>query len=500
MPELLEMTDIKKSFGGIQALRGVTFDLAVGEVHALVGENGAGKSTLIKILSGAHLPDEGEIRMDGQAVRIRNPKDAQQLGIATIYQETSLYPDLSVLENIFMGRQLKTRLGTLDWQGMRQKAQALLEEMGIDLPLTARLGDLGKARAQLVEIVKALSQQARVLIMDEPSAALTPGDVERLFQVIKKLQASGVAIIYISHRLEEIFGVADRVTVLRDGQSVGSSAVAGVSQDWLITHMVGRSLSRLYPRTLRAPGKPLLEVSGLTRFGVFSNISFSVREGEIVGLAGLVGSGRSEVVRAIFGVDSYDKGKVLFNDKPLPREPAETVKAGLALLPEDRAHQGLILPLSIQRNLALAMLPKLQSFGFVQENREEALGQKFIKVLQIRPSQPDLPAGNLSGGNQQKIVLGKWLATEPTVLILDEPTQGVDVGTKAEVHRLVDGLVQQGLGILLISSDMPEVLGMADRILVMHQGRISAELARGASAEEVMRAAAGLEVEVSHVR
>ena len=493
MAELLVMQGITKSFGGIHALKGVDFDLRQGEVHAVVGENGAGKSTLIKVLSGAHTPDAGTVLLDGQEAVLGTPRRAQNLGIATIYQETSLYPDLTVLENIFMGQQPHTRLGLIDWSAMRREATALFQRLGIEIALDARLGDLGKARAQLVEIAKALVRDSRILIMDEPTAALTPSDVEKLFAIIRGLKADGVAVIYISHRIEEIFEVADRVTVLRDGETVAADVVSNVEHGWVISHMVGRSLNQLYPRTLREPGKVLLEVRGLTRFGAFEDVSFEVREGEIVGLAGLVGSGRSEVAQAIFGVDPYDSGSVRFLGEPLPHEPSHTVRMGLALLPEDRGRQGLIQPLSMRENLALAMLPRLQRFGFVDDAGVAELAGRYIEAVQIRPATPELPASNLSGGNQQKIVLGKWLATQPTVLILDEPTQGVDVGTKAEVHRLVDELVQQGLGIVLISSDLPEVLGMADRILVMHRGRLVSELPRGSSAEDVMRSAAGVE-------
>lgn len=498
MSDLLSMRGITKSFGGVHALKGVDFDLGPGEVHAIVGENGAGKSTLIKVLSGAHSPDAGTIHIGGQTVHIGNPRRAQILGVATIYQETSLYPDLTVLENIFMAQQPRSRLGLIDWQAMRTEAVRLFTRLGIDIPLSARLGDLGKARAQLVEIAKALVRDSRILIMDEPTAALTPSDVERLFRIIQGLAKNGVGVIYISHRIEEIFSVADRVTVLRDGETVGSGPLASVDSEWVISRMVGRPLGQLYHRTTRQPGRVLLDVRGLTRYGAFDDVSFVVREGEIVGLSGLVGSGRSEVAQAIFGVDVYDRGTVTFLGEPLRGNPSITVRRGLALLPEDRGRQGLIQQLAVGENLALSMLSRMQRFGLVDDSRVSELARRYIQAVQIRPPRPDIVANNLSGGNQQKIVLGKWLATQPAVMILDEPTQGVDVGTKAEVHRMMDDLVQKGLGIILISSDLPEVLGMADRILVMHRGHLAGELPRGSSAEDVMRSAAGMnQVQVS---
>lgn len=485
---LLQLSNIRKSFGGVQALKGVSFDLKAGEIHALVGENGAGKSTLIKVLSGAHQPNTGTIQLEGKAVSFSSPRHAQSAGIATIYQETSLFPDLSVLENMFMGRQPTLPGGRIDWRGMERSAKALFDRLDLKLPLHARLGDLGKARSQLVEIAKALSQDARILILDEPTAALAHNDVEHLFAILRELKAQGVSMIYISHRLEEIFTLADRVTVLRDGEAVGSSPVRDVDQEWLISKMVGRVAKELYPRTLREAGKPLLEVRDLTQQGSFSDINLTVREGEIVALAGLVGSGRTEVARAIFGIDPYERGSVLLEGKPVGTRPREVVQAGISMVPEDRGRQGLISSFNIKQNLSLPLLELLETLRF---SAEEQLSQEFIDKLQIRPSRSSMLVKNLSGGNQQKVVIGKWLATRPKVLILDEPTQGVDVGAKAEIHKLMDALVQEGLGILMISSELLEVLGMADRVLVMREGRIITELPRGASQEQVMRAATG---------
>lgn len=489
---LLKLSGIHKRFAGVHALKGVDFELNEGEVHGLVGENGAGKSTLIKILAGVYHPDEGAVWLDERKLTIQNPKHARDLGVVTIFQETTAYADLSVLENLFMGLQPRTRLGLVAWSQMRREAEQVFARLGVDLPLHARMGGLSRAQLKLVEIAKALLQHARVLIMDEPSAALLAADVERLFEIIKGLREQGVSVIYITHRVEEIFRIADRVTVLRDGERVGAELTERVTQDWLINKMVGRQLETLYTRHPRAPGEPLLEVRRLTRAGYFEDVSFTVREGEIVAFAGLVGSGRSEVARAVFGIDPYEAGEVILLGKPLPAYPWKAVAAGLALLPEDRSGQGLVLPFSVKNNLTLAYLRALQRGGFIDEAAEYSLAERFINALRVRTPGPDVPTLNLSGGNQQKVVLGKWLAVNPKVLILDEPTQGVDVGAKTEIHRHVDELVGQGLGILLISSDLPEVLGMADRILVMHRGKLVAELARGASAEEVMRPATGL--------
>ena len=492
MPELLEMRGIRKRFGGVVALDGVDFGVDRGQVHALIGENGAGKSTLIKILSGAHQPDEGEILLDGERVTMGSPREAQERGVATIYQEGSLYPDLSILENLFIGHQPRTRLGAVDWGAMRRQTSDVFDRLEIEVPLTSRAGDLSRAQTKLVEIARALLRDARIIIMDEPTAALPGDDVDRLFAIVRELSDEGVAVVYISHRLEEVFEVAERVTVLRDGTRVGESPVHEVDQDWLIEKMVGRSLDQLYPRNLREPGAPVLEVRGLARSGVFEDISFTIREGEVVGLAGLVGSGRSEVARAVFGLDAYDSGSVTLRGKPLPNDPSRAIDRGVALLPEDRTRQGLVLPFSVKDNVTLAVLKDVSDSTFLNRDREVTIADRFIDSLNIRTPSWRTPTEDLSGGNQQKVVLSKWLATEPQLLILDEPTQGVDVGAKSELHQLIDDLVQEDVGVLLISSDLEEVLGMADRILVMHRGQITDELVRGATAEEVMRAATGL--------
>ncbi|MDZ7802000.1 MAG: sugar ABC transporter ATP-binding protein [Trueperaceae bacterium] len=507
MPDLLRMRGIDKRFGGVHALRSVDFTVYSGEVHALLGENGAGKSTLIKILSGVYAPDAGAIHVDAREVHLSAPRDAQELGIATIYQEGSLYPDLSVLENLFMGSQPRTRFGTLDWTEMRRRAREVFERLDVHIPLKARGGALSRAQTKLVEIARALLRDARIIVMDEPTAALPSDDVERLFGIVRELRAAGVAVVYISHRLEEIFRIADRVTVLRDGARIGTSEVSEVDHDALIQMMVGRNLGALYAHEPHPPGRVLLEVRDLRRAGVFDDVSFDVREGEIVAMAGLVGSGRSEVARAIYGIDDYDDGTVRLAGTPLPTTPWRVVKAGVGLLPEDRTLQGLVLPFPIRHNVTLPILDRVSRGGTLVDARERTIADRFVETLRIRTPSSDLSTDTLSGGNQQKVVLAKWLAAEPKLLILDEPTQGVDVGAKTEIHALIDGLAGEGIGVLLISSDLEEVLGMADRILVMHRGRVAKQLDRGATAEAVMRAATGVRApattgseESAHVR
>jgi len=498
MRAILCLENIHKSFGGVQALKGVDFELYPGEIHAVVGENGAGKSTLIKIISGVHSPDIGKIIFENREVAIENPRIAQALGIATVYQEPNLYPDLSVLENLFSGRLLK-RGFLLDWEKMRQRAKEVLSLLDVDLVLQAPLKRLSRAQTQLVQIARALLAQARVFILDEATAALSPEETKRLFEILERLRSQGVGIIYISHRLEEIFRLADRVTVLRDGEVVGRAKVRDISVNRLVQLMVGREIRDLYPRTPRTPGRTLLEVRNLSRRGVFEEISFEVKEGEIVALAGLVGSGRSEVARAIYGLDARDKGQISLEGQQIPPRPWDALRAGLILLPEDRTRQGGILSFPISWNIGFSIIDYLRNRWTIDERREHCLAKEMIQLLDIRPPKPELSLGSLSGGNQQKVVLGRCLLVRPKVLILDEPTQGVDVGAKAEIHRLMDRLVGEGMGILLISSDLPEVLGMADRILVMHRGRLVAHLPRGSSPEDIIKAATGL-AEAPHVR
>ncbi|GAA3174527.1 MULTISPECIES: sugar ABC transporter ATP-binding protein [Streptomyces] len=518
--ELLRVEGVTKSFPGVRALDGVDLSLRSGEVHVLLGENGAGKSTLIKMLSGAHRPDQGRILAaqgaDGSAdglreVHIRSAQDAERIGIATIYQEFNLVPGLTVAENIFLGRQPRTALGLVDRKTMRARAAELLRRVRLDVSPSTPVAELGIARLQMVEIAKALSLDARVLIMDEPTAVLTSEEVETLFGIVRELRADGVGIIFITHHLEEIGALGDRVTVLRDGRSV-AEVPATTDEDELIRLMVGRDISEQYPR-LRpdSPGAPLLRVRGLTRHGargskgaparpVFEGIDFEVRAGEVVGLAGLVGAGRTEVARALFGVDRYDAGTVEVDGKALaPGDVRAAMRAGLGLVPEDRKGQGLVLDASLQDNLVLARLDRDTRGGLVDRRGQRREAAAVAAQLKVRMSGLGQSARTLSGGNQQKIVIGKWLLTETRLLILDEPTRGIDVGAKVEIYQLINELTAAGCAVLMISSDLPEVLGMSDRVLVMSQGRIAGELAAAeATQDAVMELAVQAPAGASH--
>jgi rhamnose transport system ATP-binding protein len=492
---VLELRHIRKSFAGLVALHDATLQLFPGAVHALVGENGAGKSTLIKVLAGVYQPDEGQILLDGRPVTFDQPAQARDAGIAVIYQEPTLFPDLSVAENIFMGRHpIGARLRRIQWQTLHQAVRQLLGQVGLDLDPRERVRGLSVADQQLVEVAKALSLNARVVVMDEPTASLTPGEVARLFGIVRRLREHQKAIVFISHRLEEIFAISDDVTVLRDGAYVGTFPIADLTPEQVITHMVGRPLSALHERARGTAGKPLLQVAGLRRAGIFTDISFEVRAGEIVGLAGLVGAGRTEVARAIFGIDPLDAGTIALDGQPVRfASPRAAVKAGLSYVPEDRQAQGLVLPLPISQNITLPLLREMARGGLLQPARERALAEDYGRRLRLRARSVQQRARDLSGGNQQKVVLAKWLATRPKVLILDEPTRGIDVGAKAEVHRLMGELATAGLAILMISSELPEILAMSDRILVMREGRLVAEMDHAeATQERIMAAAAGL--------
>ena len=491
---LVELRGISRSYGGVRAVEDVSFYVERGAVHALVGENGAGKSTLVKILTGIVQPDEGEIVFDGEPRRIGDAHTAHRLGIVAMYQEPTVFQDLTVAENVFAGRHLRTRLGTVDWRAMRRETARILGELAVEIDPDTPVRGLGVADRQLLEIAKALSSSARLLIMDEPTAALSPHEVESLFATIRRLRDRGVAVLYISHRLEEVSALADVVTVLRDGRHIYTRPADQLSQAQIIRLMVGRSLDQLFPKEQAEIGDVVFKAEGLSRGGLFSDVSFELRRGEIVGLAGFVGSGRTEVARAIFGVDPLDSGRLWIDGRAFrPRSPRAALRRGLAYLPEDRIHQGLIQPMSIARNATMAILPELTPGGILRPWRELALTRRFMEQLRIKARAPSQVVQSLSGGNQQKVVLSKWLAAEPRILILDEPTHGVDVGTKADVHRTISRLAAQGLTILLISSELPEVLGMSDRILVMREGTLVAELSRAeATQENVIAAAAGV--------
>lgn len=491
---LLEMRRISKRFPGVLALDSVDFDLKPGEVHCLVGENGAGKSTLMKILAGALPMDAGEVRLDGEAVHIQSPHHAQQLGVSMIYQEFNLSPYLSVAENIFLGRE--PRLGRtpfIAWGKMYRDARAVLLRIRVDLDVRKPAAQCSVAQQQMVEIAKALSFNAKIIVMDEPSATLTEHELAALFDLIRELRRQGLGIVYISHRLDEIFGIGDRVTVMRDGRRVATSDVKQLSRDEIIRLMVGRELKDEFPKETFARGEERLRVEGLTRAGAFHDVSFRLYRGEIVGLTGLVGAGRTEVARAIFGADRLDAGRVYIDGAPVAvRSPRDAIRLGIGLLTEDRKNQGLILGMTVRENTTLSNLKALARGPFVDFRKERAAAERFVRDLRIKTPTIEQVTQNLSGGNQQKVVLAKWLFTKSRVLIFDEPTRGVDVGAKVEIYRLMNELVHDGVAVLMISSELPEVLGMCDRILVMHEGRLTGELARAdATPEAVMRLATG---------
>jgi rhamnose transport system ATP-binding protein len=488
---LLELRGVSKSFGAVAALAGADFTLRAGSIHALVGENGAGKSTLVKIIGGLHQRDAGDFLIDGEPVDFRSTAAAKDAGVAVIYQEPTLFPDLSVAENIFAGRQPYTSYGTIDRAEMRRATRELTARLGVPIHPDREARGLSIADQQTVEIAKAISLNARVLIMDEPTAALSGVEVERLMDIARQLRDEGKGIVFISHRFDEVFSLCDTITVMRDGAYISTDPVADVTEDEIIRRMVGRSVDNLFPKQETEIGEVVLEAEQLSRAGVFQDVSFTVRSGEIVCLAGLVGAGRTEIARAVFGVDRYDTGSVRLSGRPVPRHnPAKAMKLGIGFVPEDRRKQGLAMTAGVQPNITLAIRGSLSRFGFLTSRLEDQAAQSWARRLQVKTRALDTQAVMLSGGNQQKVVLGKWLATNPRLLIVDEPTRGIDVGTKAEVHRLLSELAASGVAILMISSELPEVLGMADRVLVVREGRITAELPRAeATAERVMYAA-----------
>ncbi len=490
-PPLLEMTGISKTFPGVRALVDVSLEVRAGEVHALVGENGAGKSTLMRILGGIHQRDAGAIRLRGQAAAILSPQQARAQGISIIHQELNQIPALTVAENIFLGREPRRALGFVDWDAMFGRAEALLRDLGLPIDPRRRLSTLTVAEQQLVEIAKALSVEADLLVMDEPTAALTIEETERLFTFIRDLRARGVGIVYITHRLEEVFRIADRVTVLRDGQYVGTHSVAAITMDDLIRLMVGRQLTEKYPKEEVERGAPVLEVRHLTVRGAFADVSFAVGRGEILGISGLVGSGKTELAHAIFGAIPADSGEILVDGRPvIIHSPADAIAHGIGFVTEDRKRLGLVLQMSVRGNITLPLLPELQRGSFVRHAKEDALVRQAIQDLDMAVTSPEQLARNLSGGTQQKVVVAKWLQTRARVLLLSEPTRGIDVGAKVEMYRLMVDLARRGVGIVMISSELPEILGMSDRILVMHEGRITGEFGREEATQETIMASA----------
>ncbi|RMD95339.1 MAG: sugar ABC transporter ATP-binding protein [Calditrichaeota bacterium] len=492
---ILQMRNIKKTFPGVVALDNVNFDLRRGEVHILLGENGAGKSTLMKILSGAYQKTSGEIYLDGKKVEIKNPKHAQELGISIIYQEFNLVPHLTAAENIFLGREKEILPGIIDQKHLFEASQKLLDDLGVAINSRKLIKELGVAEQQMVEVAKALSLDAKILIMDEPTSALTEHEIAQLFSTIRNLKQKGVSIIYISHRMEELFEIGDRVTVLRDGKYIGTHNIQEISRDELIRMMVNRELKEQFPKQPAEPGEEILRVENLTRRGVLHNISFSLRRGEILGISGLLGSGRTELARAIFGVDKIDSGKIYINGQlKKVNSPRSAINLGIGYLTEDRKTQGLILILSVKENISLPNLDRISSFGVLDLSKEENTALKFIHELRIKTPGIHQKVMYLSGGNQQKVVLSKWLGCQTDILIFDEPTRGIDVGSKVEIYQLMNKLTAQGVGIIMISSELPEILGMSDRILVMHQGRIKGEFsAQEATQEKILKCALGEE-------
>jgi rhamnose transport system ATP-binding protein len=492
-PAIFRLRNVTKRFGGVTAVEDVDFDLRAGEVHALVGENGAGKSTLMKMVHGLYMPDEGTLEVGGETVEFSSPRDAEAAGIAMIPQELDLFPELSVTENLFVGRHRpRTRWGTLDRAAMRVEARERLRSLGVNLDVTTTVKGLSAANRQIVAIARALVGEARAVVMDEPTASLTEREVQQLFRIISELTGGGVGVVYISHRLDEIFAISDRITVLRDGHHITTAPASELDTEELVRLMVGRPLNELFTRSPHSPGEAALEVRGLSRVGEFEDVDLVVRRGEIVGLSGLVGAGRSEVAQCIFGIRPPDSGEIRIDGEDVQiRSPQAAMERGIFYVPEERRSQGLILPFSIKNNITLSILDRISRFGFVPR-AERQTADRFARDLSIRGAKMSDPVSRLSGGNQQKVVLAKSLAREPSIMLLDEPTRGIDVGAKSEIYRLIDDLAKEGKAILLISSELEEVLSMSDRILVMREGHITGEFNREeATQENVMTAATG---------
>ena len=493
-PLALEMRNITKTYPGVKALEEVSFELRPGEVHALVGENGAGKSTLMKILAGAQPMDSGEILLNGKTVHIDSPQRAMDLGIAIIYQEFNLVPYLNAAENIFLGREPRARIpGFVDFGTMYREAQQIVDKLGVRLNVRTAVNRLSVAQQQMVEIAKATSQNAKIIVMDEPSATLTDHELHSLFALMRQLRDEGHSIVYISHRMEEIFEICDRVTIMRDGHWIATRLISELNREAVIKLMVGRELKQMIPKEPAPQGEPALTVRNLKRKGELHDISFEVRKGEVLGIAGLVGAGRTELARAIFGADPYDSGTIELFGKPVRiKSPQDAIRLGIGLVTEDRKQQGLVLGMAVRENITLANLGAVSVFNFIRAGREKEVARKYVGDLTVKTPTIEQAVQNLSGGNQQKVVLAKWLFTDSKVLIFDEPTRGIDVGAKTEIYQLMNALAARGAAIIMISSELPEVLGMSDRILVMHEGTLAGELSRAeATQEKIMHLATG---------
>ena len=490
---LLEMRDISKSFPGVQALRAVHFRVAQGEIVCLLGENGAGKSTLMKILTGVHRPDQGAILVDGRDVRFRGTREAFELGISIVFQEFNLCPNLSAMENLYLGHEVRGRWGLLSYRQMRAQARAAFASLRTVIDPDALVKDLGVAQQQMIEVAKALSHRTRILIMDEPTSALAGTEIQNLFRIMRELKDRGISIVFISHKLHEVLEISDRVVCLKDGGNSGEVETRSATEDPLVSMMVGRELSHLYAERQQRPGgKVVLEVRDLSGPPMIQNVSFQLRRGEIVGLAGLIGAGRTELARLLMGAERKTSGTILLDGQEVMiRHPADAVARRMGYASEDRKQLGLVLPMSVRENTTMTVHPRMVNrLGLMSAAKENEITDRYIGRLQIKVSSREQVTRNLSGGNQQKVVLAKWLAIQPRVLILDEPTRGIDVGAKAEVHRIISGLADEGVSILLISSELPEILHVADRVLVMHEGRLTADLPRAQATEEAIMKAA----------
>ena len=494
MEYILEMKNITKTFPGVIALKNANLQIRAGEVHALVGENGAGKSTLMKILLGIHQPTSGEIMFKGKKVNFSSPLNALECGISMIHQEINLVPTVSISENIWLGREtLFTKFGFIQKEKRDQMTQKLFQQIGLALDIHEEVEQLSVAQKQMVEIARAVSYSADLIIMDEPTSALTESETEKLYEIIRDLKAKGVAIIFISHKLDEIFEICDKATVLRDGEYIETCDVKDLNQDKLVSMIVGRALDNMFPKVNVEIGEPILEVKGLTRNGVFEDVSFELKKGEILGLCGLMGAGRTEIVSTIFGKDSLDAGTIILEGEEIKvSSPQDAIRHGIAMVTEDRFGSGIMSVNSIKANMTLAVFPKFGKGPFYDKQKEDEAFLDMASQMQLKYAGPNFPISSLSGGNQQKVIIGRWLLTNPKVLILDEPTRGIDVGSKSEIHRIIGEMVKNGLSIILVSSEMPELLGVADRILVIRHGKIVYECdAKEASQEELITYAFG---------